>query len=97
MRCVLQQKELLSPGRGGMLAEDKRVIVQMSRGQAHLPDLTVTGAASHPLPASIIPPCPLPAYLHPSAFQEEPITLCFALRVNSMLAQQLLLCMDDLA
>ncbi|KAK9817517.1 hypothetical protein WJX74_004575 [Apatococcus lobatus] len=47
--CVLllnnQQKELLSPGRGGMLAEDKRVVVQMSRGQAHLPDLTVTGSS----------------------------------------------------
>ena len=45
--CIIatnnQGKELLVPGRGATHNEDKWVVVQLSRGQAHLPDLTVTG------------------------------------------------------
>ena len=51
--CIIatnnQGKELLVPGRGATHNEDKWVVVQLSRGQAHLPDLTVTGK---PCPAS---------------------------------------------
>lgn len=89
---AVQQKELLSPGRGGMLAEDKRVVVQMSRGQAHLPDLTVTGAAQF-FPTHIILPCPIPLNrVYSSASLEEISMLCFALHMNAMLPQEVLLC-----
>lgn len=45
--CVIplnnQGKELLVPGRGASHNEDKWVVVQLIRGEAHLPDLMVTG------------------------------------------------------
>lgn len=45
--CILatnnQGRELLVPGRGASHNEDKWVVVPLTRGVAHLPDLTVTG------------------------------------------------------
>ncbi|KAK9806750.1 hypothetical protein WJX72_001396 [[Myrmecia] bisecta] len=47
--CVLltnnQGKELLVPGRQGQHNDHKRVVLSLTRGQAHLPDLTVTGSS----------------------------------------------------
>lgn len=46
--CIIasnnQGKELLVPGRNATHNEDKWVVVQLARGQAYLPDLSVTGA-----------------------------------------------------
>jgi len=39
-----QNKPLLAPGRQAALNEGHRVVVGLSRGQAYLPDLSVTGA-----------------------------------------------------
>ena len=45
--CIIatnnQGKELLVPGRNATHNEDKWVVVQLARGQAYLPDLSVTG------------------------------------------------------
>ncbi len=43
--CVAQNKPLLAPGRQAALNEGHRVVVGLARGQAYLPDLSVTGAA----------------------------------------------------
>lgn len=48
--CIIaannQGKELLSAGRNASHNKDKWVVVPLCRGQAHLPDLTVTGKLS---------------------------------------------------
>ena len=48
--CIIaannQGKELLAAGRGATHNKDKWVVVPLCRGQAHLPDLTVTGKSS---------------------------------------------------
>ena len=38
----LQNKELLAPGRGGT-HRDMKVVVQLQRTKAHLPELSITG------------------------------------------------------
>ena len=43
-----QNKPLLAPGRQAALNEGHRVVVGLARGQAYLPDLSVTGAAPRP-------------------------------------------------
>lgn len=47
--CVIttnnQGKELLVPGRAATHNDDKWVVVHLARGEAHLPDLSVTGGS----------------------------------------------------
>lgn len=51
--CIIaannQGRELLAAGRGATHNKDKWVVLPLTRGQAHLPDLTVTGEAKLPV------------------------------------------------
>ncbi|KAK9825131.1 hypothetical protein WJX81_002021 [Elliptochloris bilobata] len=57
--CILlfnnQNKPLLAPGRQAALMEGHRVVVGLARGQAYLPDLSVTGS-SEALLSGVKPP-----------------------------------------